>query len=79
MVAAVTPCTYPISMLDESMDAVLAVGCTIVLKPAEVTPLWVKAVYECLVDAGLPVSGMGDSGLGREGSGGENQPGEVIA
>ena len=46
---------YPISMLTRKMGPALAAGCTIVLKPAEATPLCAQAVYECLIDAGMPV------------------------
>ena len=54
VVAAVTPWNYPISMLTRKMGPALAAGCTIVLKPAEATPLCARAVYECLIDAGMP-------------------------
>lgn len=54
VVAAITPWNYPISMLTRKMGPALAAGCTIVLKPAEATPLCAKAVFEILVDAGVP-------------------------
>ncbi|MDG1411811.1 MAG: NAD-dependent succinate-semialdehyde dehydrogenase [Acidimicrobiales bacterium] len=54
VVAAVTPWNYPISMLTRKMGPALAAGCTIVLKPAEATPLCAQAVYGCLIDAGMP-------------------------
>src|SRR5689334_20473626 len=37
--AAITPWNYPISMLTRKMAPALAAGCTIVVKPAEQTPL----------------------------------------
>ncbi len=54
VVAAVTPWNYPISMLTRKMGPALAAGCTVVLKPAEATPLCAKAVYEVFDDAGFP-------------------------
>ena len=54
VVAAVTPWNYPMSMLTRKMGPALAAGCTVVLKPAEATPLCAKAIYEVLIDAGVP-------------------------
>lgn len=55
VVAAVTPWNYPISMITRKVAPALAAGCTIVLKPAEATPLCAIAVFEILHDAGLPM------------------------
>ena len=54
VVGMVTPWNYPISMLTRKMGPALAAGCTLVLKPAEATPLCAKAVFEVFVDAGVP-------------------------
>jgi succinate-semialdehyde dehydrogenase/glutarate-semialdehyde dehydrogenase len=54
VVAAITPWNYPISMLTRKMGPALAAGCTMVLKPAEATPLCAKAVFEIFVEAGVP-------------------------
>ncbi len=54
VVAAVTPWNYPISMLTRKLAPALAAGCTVVLKPAEATPLCAIAVYEILHEVGLP-------------------------
>ena len=54
VVAMVTPWNYPISMLTRKMGPALAAGCTLVLKPAEDTPLCAKAVFEVFVEAGVP-------------------------
>lgn len=54
VVAAITPWNYPISMLTRKIGPALAAGCTIVLKPAEATPLCAKAVFEILIEAGVP-------------------------
>ena len=54
VVAAVTPWNYPMSMLTRKMGPALAAGCTLVLKPAEATPLCAKAIFDCFIDAGVP-------------------------
>ncbi len=54
VVAAVTPWNYPMSMLTRKMAPALAAGCTIVLKPAEATPLCAKAIFDVFTDAGVP-------------------------
>lgn len=52
--AMITPWNYPISMLTRKMAPALAAGCTLVLKPAEETPLCARAVFEVFADAGAP-------------------------
>ncbi|MFN3257166.1 MAG: NAD-dependent succinate-semialdehyde dehydrogenase [Ilumatobacter sp.] len=52
--AAITPWNYPISMLTRKLGPALAAGCTVVLKPAEQTPLCARAVFEIFHDVGLP-------------------------
>ncbi len=54
VVAMVTPWNYPISMLTRKMAPALAAGCTLVLKPAEATPLCARAVFEIFEAVGLP-------------------------
>ena len=54
VVAMVTPWNYPISMLTRKMAPALAAGCTLVLKPAEATPLCAKATFEIFAEAGFP-------------------------
>ena len=54
IVAAVTPWNYPISMITRKVAPALAAGCTIVLKPAEATPLCAKSVFELFDAAGIP-------------------------
>lgn len=54
VVAAITPWNYPVSMLTRKVGPALAAGCTVVLKPAEATPLCARAVIEVLHDAGVP-------------------------
>lgn len=54
VVGAVTPWNYPISMITRKVAPALAAGCTIVLKPAEATPLCAKAVFEIFEKAEIP-------------------------
>src|SRR5690606_25364793 len=54
VVAMVTPWNYPISMLTRKMAPALAAGCTLVLKPAEATPLCARAVFEIFEEVGTP-------------------------
>ena len=39
VVAAITPWNFPFSMITRKVSPALAAGCTVVLKPAESTPL----------------------------------------
>jgi succinate-semialdehyde dehydrogenase/glutarate-semialdehyde dehydrogenase len=54
VVGAVTPWNYPISMITRKVAPALAAGCTVVLKPAEATPLCARAVFELFDEAGIP-------------------------
>lgn len=52
--AAITPWNYPISMLTRKIGPALAAGCTIVVKPAEQTPLCAVETMKVFADAGFP-------------------------
>ncbi len=54
VVAAITPWNYPISMITRKLGPALAAGCTVVLKPAEATPLTAIETFKIFEDAGLP-------------------------
>lgn len=54
VVGAVTPWNYPVSMLTRKIAPALAAGCTIVLKPAEATPMCAIEMFKVLHDAGIP-------------------------
>ncbi len=54
VVAAITPWNFPIAMVTRKIAPALAAGCTVVLKPAEDTPLCALALARLAVDAGLP-------------------------
>ena len=54
VVAAITPWNYPISMITRKVGPALAAGCTIVLKPAEATPLCAIEMFRIFEEAGVP-------------------------
>ena len=54
VVGAITPWNYPISMITRKVAPALAAGCTVVLKPAEDTPLCAIEIFKALEEAGLP-------------------------
>jgi aldehyde dehydrogenase (NAD+) len=54
VVAAITPWNYPLHQIGAKVAAGLAAGCTIVLKPADVTPLNAFILAEVIHEAGLP-------------------------
>jgi len=54
VVGAVTPWNYPISMITRKVGPALAAGCTVVLKPAEQTPLCAIEVFKIFEEAGVP-------------------------
>ena len=52
--AAITPWNFPIAMITRKVAPAIATGCTIVIKPAEQTPLSALAMAELAHRAGLP-------------------------
>lgn len=54
VVGAITPWNYPISMITRKVAPALAAGCTVVLKPAEQTPLCAIEIFKVFHDAGIP-------------------------
>ena len=54
VVAAITPWNFPIAMITRKAGPALAAGCTLVIKPAEDTPLCALALAELADRAGLP-------------------------
>ena len=54
VVAAIAPWNFPIAMITRKVAPALASGCTIVVKPAEETPLCALAIAKLGMDAGLP-------------------------
>jgi succinate-semialdehyde dehydrogenase/glutarate-semialdehyde dehydrogenase len=54
VVGAITPWNYPVSMLTRKIAPALAAGCTIVLKPAEQTPLLAVEVFRIFEEVEVP-------------------------
>lgn len=54
VVSAITPFNFPLNLVAHKVGPALAAGNTIVLKPAEETPLTAVKLAEILSDAGLP-------------------------
>jgi len=54
VVAAITPWNFPIAMITRKVAPALAAGCTVVVKPAEDTPLSALALAELADQAGIP-------------------------
>ncbi|WP_420799654.1 NAD-dependent succinate-semialdehyde dehydrogenase [Noviherbaspirillum saxi] len=52
--AAITPWNFPIAMITRKVAPAVAAGCTIVIKPAEQTPLSALALAELAHRAGVP-------------------------
>ena len=52
--AAITPWNFPIAMITRKVSPALAAGCTVVIKPAEQTPLSALALAELGRQAGFP-------------------------
>src|SRR5215471_4321226 len=64
----IVPWNYPLLMASWKLAPAICAGCTMVLKPAEQTPLTVLELASSFADAGLPpgvvniVTGMGQTG-----------------
>ncbi|MET9527729.1 aldehyde dehydrogenase family protein [Streptomyces coeruleorubidus] len=65
VVAAITPWNYPLHQIVAKVAPALAAGCTIVVKPAEDTPLVARLFADAVHEAGIPagvfnlVTGLG--------------------
>jgi aldehyde dehydrogenase (NAD+) len=54
VVGAITPWNYPLHQVVAKVGAALAAGCTVVLKPSELTPLTAYLLFDAADEAGLP-------------------------
>jgi succinate-semialdehyde dehydrogenase/glutarate-semialdehyde dehydrogenase len=72
VVAAITPWNFPNAMITRKVGPALAAGCTVVVKPAQLTPLSALAIAELAHRAGVPkgvlnvVPSTQSSRVGRE-------------
>ena len=51
---AITPWNFPLAMITRKVAPALAAGCTVIIKPAELTPLTALAAAELAMRAGIP-------------------------
>jgi succinate-semialdehyde dehydrogenase / glutarate-semialdehyde dehydrogenase len=54
VVAAITPWNFPSAMITRKAAAAMAAGCSVILKPSELTPFSAIALAVLAVDAGIP-------------------------
>ena len=54
VVGAITPWNFPAAMVTRKIGPAIAAGCTVVLKPAEQTPLTALRIAAIMSEAGLP-------------------------
>ena len=54
VVGAITPWNFPSAMITRKVSPALAAGCTVVIKPSELTPLSALALAELADQAGFP-------------------------
>jgi len=57
--AAITPWNFPAAMITRKVAPALAAGCTIIVKPAQQTPLSALAMAELAIRAGVPPGVLG--------------------
>ncbi len=50
----ITPWNFPLAMLTRKIAAAAAAGCTMVCKPAALTPITAVVLFEILTEAGMP-------------------------
>ncbi len=72
VVAAITPWNFPNAMITRKIAPALAAGCTVVVKPSELTPLSALALAQLAQQAGFPkgvlnvVVGQNADAIGKE-------------
>ncbi|MFI7575957.1 aldehyde dehydrogenase family protein [Micromonospora sp. NPDC049497] len=54
VVGAITPWNYPLQQVMAKLAPALAAGCTVVLKPSELTPLASYLLFDAIAEAGFP-------------------------
>ncbi|WP_316014384.1 NAD-dependent succinate-semialdehyde dehydrogenase [Roseobacter sp. HKCCA0434] len=72
VVGSITPWNFPLAMITRKLAPGLAAGCTVVARPAELTPLTALALAQLAHEAGFPkgvfnvVTGSDSSAIGKE-------------
>jgi acyl-CoA reductase-like NAD-dependent aldehyde dehydrogenase len=68
-VCAITPFNAPLNQINHKLPTAIAAGCSVVLKPAELTPLSAIRLVQTLQEAGLPAGWanlvLGDRRVGQ--------------
>jgi len=54
IVGAITPFNYPLNLVAHKVAPAIAAGCSVILKPASMTPLTSLKLGEIMMEAGLP-------------------------
>lgn len=54
VIGAITPWNFPANMITRKIAPAIAAGCTVILKPADTTPLTALAIGEIFMEAGIP-------------------------
>ncbi|PWA58144.1 succinate semialdehyde dehydrogenase [Artemisia annua] len=54
VVGAITPWNFPLAMISRKAGPALACGCTVIIKPSELTPLTALAAAELALQSGIP-------------------------
>lgn len=71
VVGAITPWNFPLAMITRKVAPALAVGCAVVVRPSEETPLTALAIAQLAKEAGFPdgvyntVVGLDASAMGK--------------
>lgn len=67
VIAAITPFNFPLNLVLHKLAPAIASGCTVVLKPAEKTPLSAMKLVLIMTEAGLPAGAVNViNGFGSE-------------
>ncbi|MGG5252311.1 aldehyde dehydrogenase family protein [Neobacillus sp. SM06] len=67
VIAAITPFNFPLNLVLHKLAPAIAAGCTVVLKPAEKTPLSAMKLVTLMEEAGLPAGAVNVvNGLGLD-------------
>lgn len=52
--AAITPWNFPLAMITRKAGAAIAAGCSMIIKPSELTPYTATLMCKLLIDSGMP-------------------------
>jgi len=58
VVGAISPFNFPLNLVSHKVAPAIAAGCSVILKPASLTPLTSIKLGEIMIEAGLPEGGL---------------------